>query len=79
MLFVIFSPASLAQLVVGKPIDRFPLKKIYVPIVLLQVPLFLIASQVTGLGAVRHGDRLHAAGVRAPSRSPTRHDREVHR
>jgi len=46
MLFVIFSLASLAQLVVGKLIDRFPLKTIYVPILLLQVPLFLIASQV---------------------------------
>lgn len=47
MLFVIFSLASLAQLVVGKLIDRYPLKNIYVPIMLLQVPLFLIASQVT--------------------------------
>jgi predicted MFS family arabinose efflux permease len=46
MLFVIFALASLAQLVVGKLIDRFPIKTIYVPIVLLQVPLFLIASQV---------------------------------
>jgi MFS family permease len=46
MLFVIFSLASLAQLAVGKMIDRFPLKTVYVPIVLLQVPLFLIASQV---------------------------------
>jgi MFS family permease len=46
MLFVIFSLASLAQLVVGKLIDRFPLKTVYLPIVLLQVPLFLIASQV---------------------------------
>jgi MFS family permease len=46
MLFVIFSLASFAQLVVGKLIDRFPLKSIYVPIVLLQVPLFLLASQV---------------------------------
>ena len=46
MLFVIFALASLAQLVVGKLIDRYPLKNIYLPIVLLQVPLFLIASQV---------------------------------
>jgi MFS family permease len=46
MLFVIFSLASLAQLVVGKLIDRFPLKTVYLPILLLQVPLFLIASQV---------------------------------
>ena len=48
MLFVIFALASLAQLVVGKMIDRYPLKNIYLPIVLLQVPLFLIASQVEG-------------------------------
>ena len=46
MLFVIFSLASFAQLAVGKMIDRFPLKSIYVPIVLMQVPLFLLASQV---------------------------------
>jgi MFS family permease len=46
LLFVIFSLASLAQLVVGRLIDRFPLKNVYWPIVLLQVPLFLIASQV---------------------------------
>ena len=39
MLFVIFALASLAQLVVGKLIDRYPLKNIYLPIVLLQVPL----------------------------------------
>ena len=43
MLFVIFALASLAQLVVGKMIDRYPLKNIYLPIVLLQVPLFLFA------------------------------------
>lgn len=48
MLFVIFSLASLAQLVVGKLIDRYPIKNIYLPMVLLQVPLFLIASQAEG-------------------------------
>jgi MFS family permease len=50
MLFVIFSLASLAQLVVGKLIDRFPLKTVYLPILLLQVPLFLIASQLQDWG-----------------------------
>jgi MFS family permease len=50
MLFVIFSLASLAQLVVGKLIDRFPLKTVYLPILLLQVPLFLIASQLEDWG-----------------------------
>jgi MFS family permease len=47
MLFVVFAAASLAQLVVGKLIDRYPLKTIYAPIVLLQVPLFVIASRVS--------------------------------
>lgn len=45
-LFLVFALASLAQLVVGRMIDRYPLKKLYLGIVLLQVPLFLIASQV---------------------------------
>ena len=70
MLFVIFSLASLAQLVVGKLIDRYPLKNIYLPIVLLQVPLFLIASQAT---AGRCSSRRSASccWCSAPSRSPT--------
>src|SRR5260370_7115759 len=46
MLFVIFSLASLAQLVVGKLIDRFPLQMVYLPILLLHVPPFRIASQL---------------------------------
>ena len=45
-LFLVFALASLAQLAVGRMIDRYPLKKLYFGIVLLQVPLFLIASQV---------------------------------
>jgi predicted MFS family arabinose efflux permease len=47
-LLVIFSVASLMQLVVGALIDRYPLKNIYLPILLCQVPLFLLASQVDG-------------------------------
>jgi hypothetical protein len=47
-LLVIFSVASLMQLVVGALIDRYPLKNIYLPILLCQVPLFVIASQVDG-------------------------------
>jgi MFS family permease len=50
MLLVIFTLASLAQLVVGKLIDRYPLKYIYLPIVILQVPLFLLASQAEAWG-----------------------------
>ena len=47
-LLVIFSVASLMQLVVGALIDRHPLKNIYLPILIAQVPLFLLASQVNG-------------------------------
>lgn len=46
LLFSIFALASLAQLVVGKLIDRFSLRQIFLPILALQVPLFLIASEV---------------------------------
>jgi hypothetical protein len=47
-LLVIFSVASLMQLVVGALIDRYPLKNIYLPILICQIPLFFIASQVDG-------------------------------
>jgi predicted MFS family arabinose efflux permease len=40
--------ASLAQLVVGKLIDRYPLKWVYLPIVAAQVPLFLLAAGISG-------------------------------
>ncbi len=51
-LLVIFSVASLMQLVVGALIDRYPLKNVYLPILLCQVPLFLLASQVDGWALV---------------------------
>ncbi|MCW5751198.1 MAG: MFS transporter [Alphaproteobacteria bacterium] len=50
MLFAVFALASLAQLVVGKLIDRYPLKRLYLTIAGLQVPLFLLASQAEGIG-----------------------------
>jgi MFS family permease len=49
-LLAVFSIASLAQLVVGSLIDRYPLKWIYLPIVLCQIPLFLLAAYATGWG-----------------------------
>jgi MFS family permease len=48
LLAVVYSIASLAQLVVGKLIDRFPLKRIYLPIVAAQVPLFFLAAHASG-------------------------------
>lgn len=44
----VYAVASLAQLVVGRLIDRFPLKWVFLPIVAMQAPLFLLASQAEG-------------------------------
>lgn len=49
-LLVIFSVASLMQLVVGALIDRYPLKNVYLPILLCQIPLFVIAAYADGWG-----------------------------
>ena len=48
LLALVYTIASFAQLVVGKLIDKYPLKWIYLPIVAVQVPLFFIASQTSG-------------------------------
>jgi MFS family permease len=48
LLAVVYTIASFAQLVVGKLIDRYPLRRVYLPIVAAQVPLFLLASQAQG-------------------------------
>jgi MFS family permease len=48
VLFGVFTVASLAQLLVGHLIDRYPLKTIYMPILLAQIPLFLLAAYSEG-------------------------------
>jgi len=48
VLFFVFTIASLAQLVVGALIDRYPLKTVYLPILIAQVPLFLLAAYTDG-------------------------------
>ena len=50
LLAAVYTVASLAQLVVGRLIDRFPLKRIYLPIAAAQVPLFLLAAHAQGWG-----------------------------
>jgi MFS family permease len=52
VLFGIFTVASLMQLVVGSLIDRYPLKTIYLPILLAQIPLFLLAAYAEGWALV---------------------------
>lgn len=48
LLALVYSIASLAQLLVGHLIDRVPIKRLLLAIVALQVPLFLLASQAQG-------------------------------
>ena len=48
LLAAIYTVASFAQIVVGRLIDRVPLKRLYVPIVAAQIPLFLLAAHSTG-------------------------------
>jgi MFS family permease len=48
MLAAVYAVASLAQIVVGRLIDRYPLKRIYVGIVVLQAPLLLLAANAQG-------------------------------
>jgi predicted MFS family arabinose efflux permease len=48
LLALVYAVASLAQLVVGRLIDRFRLKPLQLGIVLMQVPLLLLASQAQG-------------------------------
>lgn len=52
VLFFVFTIASLAQLVVGALIDRHPLKTVYLPILIAQVPLFALAAFVEGWALV---------------------------
>ncbi len=48
LLAAVYTVASFAQLVVGKLIDRYPLKWVYLPVVAAQVPLFLLAAGTDG-------------------------------
>lgn len=48
LLASIYAVASLAQVVVGRLIDRIALKPLYLSIALLQVPVLLFASQAQG-------------------------------
>jgi MFS family permease len=48
MLAGVYTVASLAQVIVGRLIDRFPLKQLYLGIVLMQIPMFLLAAHAQG-------------------------------
>ena len=48
MLALVYSVASFAQVIVGRLIDRYPLRHLYLGVVLLQVPMFLLAANAQG-------------------------------
>jgi MFS family permease len=48
LLAAVYALASFAQVLVGRLIDRFPMKPLYLSIVLVQVPLLAISSGARG-------------------------------
>jgi MFS family permease len=48
LLAAIYVVASFAQVIVGRLVDRFPIKPIFLGIVLCQIPFVAVASQATG-------------------------------
>ena len=48
LLAAVYAVASLAQLIVGRLLDRYPLKRVYIATVALQPPLFLLAARAEG-------------------------------
>ncbi|WP_156862545.1 MFS transporter [Casimicrobium huifangae] len=44
----VYAIASLAQVIVGRLIDRFPIKRVFLPIVAAQVVCFLLAARADG-------------------------------
>jgi MFS family permease len=48
LLGLVYVAASFAQLIVGRAIDRYPLKPLFLTIVLAQIPLFAIAMHAQG-------------------------------
>lgn len=48
LLAVVYAIASFAQLIVGRLIDRFPIKRLLLVIVAIQIPLFAFAAQAQG-------------------------------
>ncbi|MEP7330108.1 MAG: MFS transporter [Betaproteobacteria bacterium] len=48
LLGLVYTVASFAQLIVGRAIDRYPLKRLFLGIVLMQIPLFALAVFAEG-------------------------------
>lgn len=44
----VYAVGALSQVVVGKLIDRYPLRRLFIGVIVLQVPVFLLAAHATG-------------------------------
>ena len=44
----VYTVGALSQVVVGQLIDRFPLRRIFIGVIVLQIPVFLLAAQASG-------------------------------
>jgi len=65
----VYACASLAQVVVGRLIDRFPLRPLQLTVVLCQVPMLLWAAQAQGrVQAGRSGGGSRPARARPSAR-----------
>jgi MFS family permease len=60
LLGIVYVIASFSQLVVGRAIDRYPLKRIFICVVLTQIPLFLLAHVRAGMGLLLRRHRFMA-------------------
>lgn len=50
--FLVFSIASFAQLVVGYLVDKYPVRRVFISVALLQAVFFALMMQLTGLAAL---------------------------
>ncbi|MEZ5650422.1 MAG: MFS transporter [Burkholderiaceae bacterium] len=48
LLALVYTVGACSQVVVGRLIDRFPIRRLYLGVLLLQAPAFLLAAQATG-------------------------------
>ena len=72
LLGLVYVVASFSQLFVGRAIDRYPLKRLFLFIVLAQIPLFVLAMLRAGLGVLRRWRSRSWRSCSARFRSPMR-------
>ena len=72
LLGLVYVVASFSQLIVGRAIDRYPLKRLFLFIVLMQIPLFVLADVLPRAGRSTRWPSRSWRSCSAPFPSPTR-------